>query len=95
MYMHGVRMHPPRPASAHMRLPHCAACNHAPPPQHTHTLCPHAPFPIVLTVWRCWLWGDPRYGLQVDYLTEPDFKKGLVSYLQRTGVQAIVLGTRR
>lgn len=36
-----------------------------------------------------------RYGLQVEYLADPDFKKGLVEYLERTKVQAILLGTRK
>lgn len=38
---------------------------------------------------------DKQFSLGVEYLTEPDFKKGLCDYLERTGVMAIVLGTRR
>ncbi|KAG2443340.1 hypothetical protein HYH02_009404 [Chlamydomonas schloesseri] len=39
--------------------------------------------------------ADKEYGLAVQYLSEQDFKKGLCEYLERTGVMAIVLGTRR
>ncbi|PNW74277.1 hypothetical protein CHLRE_13g592500v5 [Chlamydomonas reinhardtii] len=39
--------------------------------------------------------ADKAYGLDVEYLSEQDFKKGLCEYLERTGVMAIVLGTRR
>ncbi|PNH11162.1 putative FAD synthase [Tetrabaena socialis] len=39
--------------------------------------------------------SDTQYGLQVEYLAEQDFKRGLCDYLSRTGVMAIVLGTRR
>jgi hypothetical protein len=35
------------------------------------------------------------YGLRVHYLTHPDFKAGLVDYLDEAGTAAIVLGTRR
>ncbi|EFJ40692.1 hypothetical protein VOLCADRAFT_99481 [Volvox carteri f. nagariensis] len=35
------------------------------------------------------------YGLCVEYLRLSDFKRGLCEYLDRTGVMAIVLGTRR
>ncbi|MEW5309379.1 MAG: hypothetical protein WDW38_001273 [Sanguina aurantia] len=37
---------------------------------------------------------DARHALAVDYLTDPDFKHGLQSYLAVTGVTAVVLGTR-
>ncbi len=36
-----------------------------------------------------------RYGLKVEYLTNPDFKQGLEDFISSTGVAAIVLGTRR
>ncbi len=39
--------------------------------------------------------ADSQYGLHVEYIAEPDFKKGLVNYLEQTRVRAIVLGTRR
>lgn len=37
---------------------------------------------------------DHEYNLQLEVLTG-DFKPGLEAFLQRTKVQAIVLGTRR
>lgn len=36
-----------------------------------------------------------RYGLNVHYLKNPDFKAGLEEYLAEAGTAAIVLGTRR
>jgi len=36
-----------------------------------------------------------RYGLQMHFLTHPDFKAGLVEYLREAHTAAIVLGTRR
>lgn len=36
-----------------------------------------------------------RYGLEVEYLSDGDFKRGLEQYLARSGVQVILLGTRR
>ena len=38
---------------------------------------------------------DRRYQLQLEYLTNPDFKRGLQEYMDRTGALAMVLGTRR
>ncbi|KAG1663703.1 hypothetical protein FOA52_013271 [Chlamydomonas sp. UWO 241] len=39
--------------------------------------------------------GDARYALRMQFLTNQDFKKGLVDFISETGTQAIVLGTRR
>ncbi|KXZ50142.1 hypothetical protein GPECTOR_17g778 [Gonium pectorale] len=39
--------------------------------------------------------ADKQYSLDVEYIAEQDFKKGLCDYLESTGVMAIVLGTRR
>lgn len=36
-----------------------------------------------------------RYGLNVHYLKNPDFKAGLEDYLEEARTAAIVLGTRR
>jgi len=36
-----------------------------------------------------------RYGLGLETLDIADFKAGLEAYLARTGVRAIVLGTRK
>jgi FAD synthetase len=38
---------------------------------------------------------DNTYQLHVDYLSNPDFKAGLVGYLSDHKIAAIVLGTRR
>ncbi len=36
-----------------------------------------------------------RYDLNVEWLDSREFKAGLEAYLKRTGVQAIILGTRK
>jgi hypothetical protein len=36
-----------------------------------------------------------RHGLSVEYIHDRDFKLGLEKYIAATGVQAIILGTRR
>jgi hypothetical protein len=48
---------------------------------------------IAATPGSYWLYF--RYNLEVDYITDPDFKKGLEGYIASTGIAAIVLGTRR
>jgi hypothetical protein len=47
------------------------------------------------TALLCSCVGVRRYGLQMTYITNPDFKAGLIGYLRDTGVAATLLGTRR
>ncbi|KAL6762532.1 MoaB/Mog domain-containing protein [Haematococcus lacustris] len=48
-------------------------------------------FPEVLEFVKA---ADTQYQLGLEYLSDPDFRRGLTTYLSSTGVQAVVLGTR-